>query len=273
MKIYGIFGDPIEHSLSPAMHNAAFRALDFGACYHAFLVTKDRLRSAIMGADSMGFGGLNLTIPLKEDALEIITPDKLAEAIGAINTVSFGRQIRGHNTDGIGAVMALEESGTRVKGSRVLLIGAGGAAKAIGYTLANQDAEISIVNRNSKRAGELASRIGAKDYGFDELESLVKQADIVINATSVGMRDGDPRLFQRNVLRRNQTVFDIVYNRDTELIKDAIASQAKAIDGVMMLVYQGAKALEIWTGFNAPVKIMEKAVRTSLKAKKEHRVE
>src|SRR5512137_2381325 len=113
MKIYGIFGDPIEHSLSPAMHNAAFRALELKACYHAFQVTKDRLRSAIMGAESMGFGGLNLTLPLKEEALEIMTPDKLAEAIGAINTVSFGRQITGHNTDGIGAVMALEESGAR----------------------------------------------------------------------------------------------------------------------------------------------------------------
>jgi shikimate dehydrogenase len=269
MKIYGIFGAPIEHSLSPAMHNAAFRALNLGACYHAFQVTKERLDSAIMGADSMGFGGLNLTIPLKEEALEIITPDKLAEAIGAINTVSFDRQIRGHNTDGIGALMALEETGARVKGSRVLLIGAGGAAKAIGYTLANQDAEISIINRNYKRADELASRIGAKGYGFDELESLVKQADIVINATSVGMRDGDPRLIQRNVLRRSQTVLDIVYNRETELLKDAIAARATAIDGVMMLVYQGAKALEIWTGFKAPVKVMEKAVRASLKAKKE----
>src|SRR5512136_617557 len=121
MKIYGVFGDPIEHSLSPAMHNAAFRALDLVACYNAFQVTKERLRSAIMGADSMGFGGVNLTIPLKEKALEIVTPDKLAEAIGAINTVSFDRQIRGYNTDGIGAVMALEESGIRVKGSRVLL--------------------------------------------------------------------------------------------------------------------------------------------------------
>jgi shikimate dehydrogenase len=269
MKIYGIFGDPIEHSLSPAMHNAAFRALDLRACYHAFHVTREKLRSAVMGAESMGFGGLNLTIPLKEEALEIITPDKLAEAIGAINTVSFDRQIRGHNTDGIGAFMALEESGVRVKDSRVLLIGAGGAARAIGFTLANQDAEISIVNRNSKRAGELAQRIGAKGYGFDELESLVKQANIVINATSVGMKDGDPRLIQRNVLRSSQTIFDIVYNRETELIKDAIAARATAIDGVMMLVYQGAKALEIWTGFKAPVKVMEKAVRESLKAKKE----
>ena len=122
MKIYGIFGDPIEHSLSPAMHNAAFRALGMDGCYHAFRVGRHKLNEAIIGADAMGFGGLNLTIPLKEKALtlEFLQADDLSRAIGAVNTVSFSgeaegeggnNRIRGHNTDGWGALLALQDAG------------------------------------------------------------------------------------------------------------------------------------------------------------------
>jgi shikimate dehydrogenase len=269
MKIFGIFGDPIEHSLSPAMQSAAFRALGLDACYHAFRVVPGRLEDAILGASAMDFGGLNLTVPLKEKALEIKTmqPDELASAIGAVNTISFGRnqQIRGHNTDGMGALLALEKTGTAVKGSKVLLIGAGGAARAIAYTLMQEGAEISISNRNIRRAQELAASVGGLGFGFQELEKLVPQADIIINATTVGMKAGEGRLFDGRLLHSGQAVFDIIYNRQTELLLDARAAGALAIDGVMMLVYQGAKALEIWTGKKAPVAVMEKAVREGLK--------
>jgi shikimate dehydrogenase len=269
MKIFGIFGDPIEHSLSPAMQSAAFRALGLDACYHAFRVVPGRLEDAILGASAMDFGGLNLTVPLKEKALEIKTmqPDELASAIGAVNTISFGRnqQIRGHNTDGMGALLALEKAGTAVKGSKVLLIGAGGAARAIAYTLMQEGAEISISNRNIRRAQELAASVGGLGFGFQEVEKLVPQADIIINATTVGMKAGEGRLFDGRLLHSGQAVFDIIYNRQTELLLDARAAGALAIDGVMMLVYQGAKALEIWTGKKAPVAVMEKAVREGLK--------
>jgi shikimate dehydrogenase len=269
MKIFGIFGDPIEHSLSPAMQSAAFRALGLDACYHAFRVVPGRLEDAILGASAMDFGGLNLTVPLKEKALEIKTmqPDELALAIGAVNTISFGRnqQIRGHNTDGMGALLALEEAGTAVKGSKVLLIGAGGAARAIAYTLMQEGAEISISNRNIRRAQELAASVGGLGFGLQEVEMLVLQADIIINATTLGMKAGEGRLFAGRLLHSGQAVFDIIYNRQTELLLDARAAGALAIDGVMMLVYQGAKALEIWTGKKAPVAVMEKAVREGLK--------
>ncbi len=270
MKIYGIFGDPIEHSLSPAMQNAALQALGLDACYHAFRVSKDRLKDAIIGAEAMGFGGLNLTIPLKEKALEIIQPDELADAIGAVNTISFGRgrEVLGYNTDGAGASMALENVGIRINGSKIVLIGAGGAAKAIAYTLAKSDAEIFVVNRSLARAIELADHVDGEAYGLDSLEGLVPKADVVINATSVGMKDGDTKLFDARLLHRGQAVFDIVYNRPTELLKDAAAAGAVAIDGVMMLVYQGAKAFEIWTGLKAPVEVMEKAVRDGLLSRK-----
>lgn len=290
MKIFGIFGDPIEHSLSPVMQNEALRALGIDAGFHAFRVTKVDLKDAIRGAAAMGFGGLNLTIPLKEKALELefLRADELALAIGAVNTISFDNRglegekddvkrevedivdcdqeslIRGHNTDGWGALLALQDAGVRIDGSRVLLIGAGGAARAIAYTLEKEGAEISIANRSLRRAHELATSVGGMGFCLCDLEKLVGQADIIINATSVGMRAGDARLFDGRLLKRRQAVFDIVYNRDTKLLQDARAAGSVAIDGVMMLVYQGAKALEIWTGAKAPVDLMERAVREAL---------
>jgi shikimate dehydrogenase len=268
MKIFGIFGDPIEHSLSPVMQNEALRALGIDACFHAFRVTRVDLKDAIRGAAAMGFGGLNLTIPLKEKALELefLRADELALAIGAVNTISFDQvsRIRGHNTDGWGALLALQDAGVSINESRVLLIGAGGAARAIAYTLEKEGAEISIANRSLRRAHELATSVGGMGFCLCDLEKLVGQADIIINATSVGMRAGDARLFDGRLLKRRQAVFDIVYNRDTRLLQDARAAGSVAIDGVMMLVYQGAKALEIWTGAKAPVDLMERAVREAL---------
>jgi len=269
MKIFGIFGDPITHSLSPAMQNAALRALGEDACYHAFRVAQEDLEDALLGAAAMGFAGLNLTIPLKEKALELdfLQPDPLAQAIGAVNTVSFhGPQQRaaGYNTDGWGALLALRDAGVEIKGKSVLIIGAGGAARAIAYTLEQEKAEISIANRSQKRAEDLASQVGARGFSLQDLARLVPSADIIINCTSVGMRAGDARLLDGGLLQSRQAVFDIVYNRETQLLKDAHAAGAVAVDGVMMLVYQGARALEIWTGKNAPVDVMERAVREAL---------
>jgi shikimate dehydrogenase len=270
MKIFGIFGDPIEHSLSPAMQNAALQALGEDGCYHAFRVSQKDLEAALRGAAAMGFCGLNLTIPLKEKALELdfLKPDPLAQAIGAVNTVAFGPQgAAGYNTDGWGALLALQDAGIEVRGKNVLIIGAGGAARAIAYTLKQEGAEISIANRSEKRASELAGLVGAKGFSLGELEKLVPQADTIINCTSVGMRAGDARLLEGRLLSSRQAVFDIVYNRETQLLRDARAAGAVAVDGVMMLVYQGAKALQIWTGKKAPADVMERAVREALAAR------
>jgi shikimate dehydrogenase len=270
MKIFGIFGDPIEHSLSPTMQNKALRALGEDACYHAFRVAQEDLGDALLGAAAMGFSGLNLTIPLKEKALELdfLQPDPLAKAIGAVNTVSFGPQgLVGYNTDGWGALLALLDAGVKIMGKSVLIVGAGGAGRAIAYTLAQEGAEIAIANRSLKRAEELAALVGARGFCLSDLGRLAPQADIIINCTSVGMREGDARLLQGRLLQSHQAVFDIVYNRDTELLQDARAAGAVAVDGVMMLVYQGAKALEIWTGKKAPVDVMERAVREALLAR------
>jgi shikimate dehydrogenase len=269
MLVYAVFGDPVEHSLSPAMQNAAFSAMGLSARYLAFRVRRERLRDAILGAEAMGFGGLNLTIPLKEEALKVVDPDDNAAAMGAVNTVAFvdgeGGRILGYNTDGLGAQLALEGAGVRVSGRRVLIIGAGGAAKAISRQLALSGAELSIANRDPRRALDLAAAVGGRGYGLSDLTKLVPEAEVIVNATSVGMREGDPRLVDGRLFREGQTVFDIVYNRETELLQDAANAGAKVLDGVMMLVYQGALSIEVWTGRRAPVDVMEQAVREELR--------
>jgi shikimate dehydrogenase len=266
MLVYAVFGDPVEHSLSPAMQNAAFSALGLSARYLAFRVKRERLRDAILGAEAMHFGGLNLTIPHKEAALSIVEPDENAAAMGAVNAVAFvDGSILGYNTDGLGALRALEGAGVRVAGRRVLIIGAGGAAKAIARQLALSGAELTIANRDRERALDLAAAVGWRGYGLSELDRLIPGAEVVINATSIGMREGDPRLLDGRLFREGQIVFDIVYNRETELLQDAARAGARIIDGVPMLVHQGALSIEIWTGRKAPIDVMEEALREELR--------
>lgn len=271
MKLFGVLGDPVSHSLSPFMHNAAFRALGMDCEYHAFRVSAEDLHDAIHGAHALGFGGLNLTIPLKEKALGIVKPTELAKQIGAVNTVDFKEGIAGYNTDGIGARMALFNSGIDVRGKNVLILGAGGAARAISFQLAKDGAGITIANRTVNRAQALAgevSKIGkARAAGLDDLKGLLKNCDILINSTALGMF---PRITETMVtsdmMHRDLVVFDIVYNPiDTRLLQEARKAGARTIDGVMMLVHQGAEAFKIWTGKTPPVDVMEKAVKERLK--------
>lgn len=269
--IYAVFGDPVEHSLSPVMHNAAFAALGMDSEYHKFRVSKDDLETAIMGARAMGFGGVNLTIPLKEKALEIVEPDTLALDIGAVNTIEFKNdRLIGHNTDGIGALRALQLSGIIIPNSRVLIIGAGGAARAVAFQLAQNGAKVIIANRTAQRAYSLAENVksvgDAKGAGLEDFQELVSQSNIVINTTSVGMHpDIDQTPITANMMRPGLVVFDIVYNPlQTRLLTEAEKAGSITIDGLKMLVLQGAESFRIWTGMEPPVKEMERAARTAL---------
>jgi shikimate dehydrogenase len=272
--IYAVFGDPVEHSLSPVMHNAAFKALGMDCEYHKFRVKMDDLETAIMGARAMGFGGLNLTIPLKEKALEIVEPDTLAQDIGAVNTIEFkdGRLI-GHNTDGIGSLRALQLSGVVIPNSRVLILGAGGAARAVAFQLALSGAKVTIANRTAQRAHSLAENVSsvgeAKGTGLEDILEPATQSNIVINTTSVGMHpDIDKTPITADMMRPGLVVFDIVYNPlKTRLLIDAEKAGAITIDGLKMLVLQGAESFRIWTGVEPPVKVMERAARTALKSR------
>jgi shikimate dehydrogenase len=270
MRLFGVLGDPVSHSLSPVMHNAAFASLGMDCEYHAFRVSTDSLHDAIHGAYALGFGGLNLTIPLKEKALEIVKPAELAKHIGAVNTVDFKNGITGYNTDGLGAKKALEGKGIGIKGKNILLLGAGGAARAIAFQLAKDGANITIANRSPDRAVSLADNVSnvgnARGCGLEKLKSLVMDSDILINSTAVGMFPKiSETIITSEMMHSNMVVFDIVYNpQNTRLLQEARKAGARTIDGVMMLVYQGAEAFKIWTGRTPPVDIMEKAVREKL---------
>lgn len=278
-RVFGVFGDPIAHSLSPAMHNAAFSALGMDCIYHAFRVKPEKLRKAILGAEAMGFGGLNLTVPLKEAALKLdcIKPDPLAEKIGAVNTVVFGKngEIKGYNTDGLGAKQALQNAAVEIKGSKIVVAGAGGAARAIAFQLAADGAEITIVNRTEGRAIELAKDISAAALsgnvtgrGLSRLKDLLQNTDVLINTTTLGMHPNiDTSIATAEDLHPGLTVFDIVYNPlETSLLREAKASGAKTVSGVLMLVYQGAEAFRLWTGTEPPVELMKKTVLEALQA-------
>ena len=278
-QVFGVFGNPIAHSLSPAIHNAAFSALGMDCIYHAFRVKPEKLEKAILGAEAMGFGGLNLTVPLKEAALKFdcIKPDPLAEKIGAVNTVVFGEtgEIKGYNTDGLGAKQALQNSAVEIKGSKIVVAGAGGAARSIAFQLAADGAEITIVNRTEGRAIELAKDISAAALsgnvtgrGLSGLKDLLQDANILINTTTLGMHPNvDTAIATAEDLHSDLTVFDIVYSPlETRLLREAKASGAKTVSGVLMLVYQGAEAFKLWTGIEPPVELMKKTVLEALQA-------
>jgi shikimate dehydrogenase len=272
-QVFAVFGDPISHSLSPLMHNAAFKALGIKACYHALRVPRENLKDALSGAKAMGFGGVNLTIPLKEEALKYVEPDPLAGQIGAVNTVDFKKGIRGYNTDGIGAKRAIESTGVSVRNKRVLLLGAGGAARAIAFQLAADGARLLIANRTVERAQRLAeevSRIGsAQAFDLREACRLAGEAEILINSTSVGMHPRvDETPLPGEALHSELVVFDIVYNPlKTRLLREAEEVGAKIVTGERMLVYQGAEAFKIWTGITPPVEVMHRALLKALGGK------
>jgi len=270
-KLYGVLGDPVAHSLSPVMHTAAFASLGMDALYLAFRVSREQLGDAIRGAASLGFGGLNLTIPLKEAALHYVKADQLAKQIGAVNTVAFttGGPV-GYNTDGRGSLQVLREVAGDLAGTTVLILGAGGAAKAIAFYLDAEGASVTIADRTRTRAEELAQRLtNAVAIGLgSELVMKLAAADILINATSVGMHPRvDETLVTAELMRPDLVVFDIVYNPlETKLLQEARRADVKTcITGVKMLVYQGAAAFKLWTNREPPIAVMEQAVLTALR--------
>ena len=273
--VYGVIGSPVGHSLSPYMHNAAFDALGIDAAYYAFDVDKTQVGNAIRGALALGFGGLNVTFPLKKDALLYCNPDALSKRLGAVNTID--RNGEGYNTDGIGAVSALKEAGITVKGTTVLLLGAGGAAKAIAAQLLVAGARVLIANRTESRSLILARHMteanvdrGCGDveaHSLVEIDHLVNEARVLINATTVGMRgvlDGQT-LVRAHQMHSGLVVFDVVYHPlETPLLREARSAGLQTIDGVKMLVHQGAASFALWTAKEPPVQIMEATVRERL---------
>ncbi len=270
-RICGVIGDPIEHTMSPVMHNAAFREMGLDYLYVAFRVRKEELGKAVAGMRALNIRGLNVTIPHKVAIIPFL--DKLgplAEKIGAVNTiVNDNGVLKGYNTDATGFLRALGDKGIEPEGKSVVIMGAGGASRAISFILAQNGANLVILNRLEELdwAEELARQISnvfkkeVKALKLDEnnLRVALDKADVLVNATSVGMSpniDETPALAK--LLRPGLVVFDAVYNPiKTRLRREAEAAGAETIGGLDMLVWQGALAFEKWTGQEAPVDLMK----------------
>jgi shikimate dehydrogenase len=266
MDVYGLVGNPVGHSLSPRIHGAAYREFGMDACYATFEPDPGELEAAIEGANALGIRGLNVTIPFKRDVLPFVDLDDLADRIGAVNTIDFtGDRPTGHNTDAAGARRALERHDVGLDGARAVLVGAGGAGRAIAFALSDAGATVSVANRTEERAHDLATAVpNATGHGLEDLRDLLANAELVVNATSVGM-DGDESPVPDDALHRDLTVMDIVYHPlRTRLLRDAEDCGATTIDGAWMLLYQAVAAFERWTGQEAPVEAMNDALRAEL---------
>jgi shikimate dehydrogenase len=265
MQVFGLVGNPVGHSLSPPMHEAAYEATNLDARYVTFEPDPDDVGAAVAGADALGVAGLNVTIPFKEDVLGLVEPDELAARIGAVNTVDFsGETPRGYNTDAAGVRRSFEHHGVGIDGREAVVVGAGGAGRAASFALADAGASVHVANRTAGRAESLAADVpGATAGGLDSLER-VRDADILVNATSVGM-EADETPVSAELLHDDLAVLDAVYSPvETRLLRDAAAAGATAVDGAWMLLYQGAEAFERWTGVDAPVDAMNAALRSNL---------
>jgi shikimate dehydrogenase len=275
-RVCGVIGDPIEHTLSPTIHNAAFNHLKLNFVFLAFRVKAVDLENAVRGMRGLGIHGLNVTMPHKSMVIGYLDEvDSTVKFLGSANTIlNTDGKLSGFNTDGVGALKALRENGTELSEKKVLLLGAGGAAKAIAFALAKEVGELAILNRTAEKAKELAETLGRisnkKVVGgalsSDAIAENLRDSDVLINATSVGMK---PNLTQSLVapqwLKSDLAVMDIVYNPvETKLAKDAKAAGAKVVSGVEMLIYQGAESFEIWTNRSAPIEVMRRAALNKL---------
>lgn len=275
-NILGVIGDPIEHTFSPAMHNAGLEELDLNYIYLPFHVLPQDLESAVIGARSLGIKGLNVTIPHKQHIMAFLDEiDPIAEMIGAVNTVKFDDdKTVGYNTDGYGCLRAISEV-MDVKDRKVTITGAGGAARAVAFQIAASGIdELSIINRNHKKAEDLVFDmkgnlkkidvdININACRIEDLENEISKSDILIDTTPLGMHPhvDDKPIATADIMHEDLLVNDIVYTpMKTTLIKEAEKAGAKVVYGYKMLLYQGIRSFEIWLDTKAPVDVMEKAL-------------
>lgn len=280
-KILGIFGYPINHSISPAMHNAAIKALGLDMIYLPFEVKPSNLKDAVNGIKGLGMLGVNITIPHKETVIKLLDDiSEEARFIGAVNTiVNKGGKLIGHNTDGYGYLSSLkQELNFNPKGKNIIILGSGGAARGILAALAKTGPKsITVTNRTLARAVSLVKAfekefpaIKFEASGLDKniLKACFQGADILINTTSVGMKQYKALEVPLEALPKTAAVSDIVYNPlQTLLLKKAKKLGFSGHGGLGMLIHQGARSFRLWTGIDAPVDVMRKAALKALKVK------
>jgi len=277
VKIFGVIGHPVAHSLSPVMHNAVFRSLKIDANYFSFDVEKNELQDGIKGAKALKFSGLNVTIPHKISVMKYLDIiDESAKIVNAVNTIKFdNKKTIGYNTDGIGAIKAIKKR-TEIEGKKIFIFGAGGAARSIIFSALSNNAEISVYNRTEEKVDVINDEVmkklnkRIKKVNLNNLKSELENCEIIINATSVGMfPDVNESIIDEKFMPEGKIVMDIVYNPiETKFLKYAKKRNCITIDGVDMLVYQGAESLKIWLDIEIKddiIKIMKDAVIKELK--------
>jgi shikimate dehydrogenase len=271
-RLCAVFGSPINHSASPAMHNAAFAALGLNWRYVACEVDPKNLRAAIAGAQAMGFAGVNLTVPHKLLAVDMMDAlDASAKSWGAVNTIHFGRRgATGFNTDADAIITSLREDlAVTLRGARVLLLGAGGAGRTAALKLASENvAELFLVNRTPARAEEIAGEI-RRQFPLVIVSTAHPSGsvDLLVNATSLGLKPGDASPLEGSpfALPQARAVYDMIYRpAETPLLQAARAAGCRTANGLGMLLHQGARAFAIWTGQTAPLDVMRRALQENI---------
>ena len=267
--LYCILGNPVHHSLSPVMHNTAFKKLGINAIYCALSPTS--IKAGIEAIRTLGIKGASITIPYKTEAIRYIDEiDDMAKIIGAINTISNSEgKIRGYNTDGYGAIQSLRNGGVQVRDRNYLVIGNGGSARAISFSLLEEGASVLIAGRNDRNVAGLADELKSRydSVSGTLLSKLNAQAmeriDVIINSTPLGMHpDVGTMPIDIDLVRKNHIVFDIVYTpHTTRFLNEAKKRGCRVIYGIDMLVNQGARQFEIWTGASAPIDVITRELR------------
>jgi shikimate dehydrogenase len=265
MDVYGLIGNPVGHSLSPPMHEAGYEELGIDARYVTFEPPADEGGRAVEAAATLDVDGLNVTVPFKQDVLDAVEPDDLAARIGAVNTIDFATDPpTGYNTDAVGATRAFTSHDVALDG-RAVVVGAGGAGRAVAFGLADEGMNVAIANRTVEKAHALADEVpSATGHGLDDLGDLLADANVLVNATTVGMKE-DRSPVPADALHGDLAVLDAVYDPiETRLLREAADAGATTVDGAWMLLYQGVEAFERWTGTDAPVDAMNEALRARL---------
>jgi shikimate dehydrogenase len=272
-KLFAVIGEPIAHSMSPHMHNDLFQHYSIDAHYHPLLVKRGDLKAAVLGLKAIGISGFNVTIPHKIEILKYLDEvDSLAEQIGAVNTVVNEKgKLIGYNTDGLGFLAGLKAITNDFLNHKILIIGAGGAARAIYYTLANSGVQsMDICNRTIEKAYRLIQecpyQTQSQGLTIEHAESLLQNYSIIIQTTNIGMAPYDNQLpLSLNHLASGSVVSDIIYNPlETAFLKEANVKQAIIQNGIDMFVHQGALAFQYWTGLSPDINRMKQNVLQQL---------
>ena len=264
-KLVCLIGKPAKHSLSPVMHNAGYKTANLNYVYLAF--EPENLKKTVDGFKEIGVSGFNVTMPFKEDIIKHLDRiDSTAKRIGAVNTVvNENGMLKGYNTDGLGAVEALKKV-TQIKNKKILILGAGGAGKAITFYLKEEGADITLSDRTDLKAIKLAKYAGVNSVPLNQIKSL-EEFDVLINASPCGMKPHiNATPISPALLRRELVVFDIVYEpKETALLKEAKKRGCKTINGIEMLLEQGYIGFKLFTGKDAPKNEMNEAIMRELK--------